>query len=138
MYWQQYIQGVYDSIRGRGYEKGQRKNLISFEVMLLNLKNEYDKEKFKQYANRLYEKGALVEISEKKPLRSLAQNNYLHLIIGYCHILLEYIVANTFSGPVTIHEPRPFTINRKPARLVFYVVQAAILPCAEATATGFI
>ncbi len=51
--------------------------------MLLNLKNEYDKEKFKQYANRLYEKGALVEISEKKPLRSLAQNNYLHLIIGY-------------------------------------------------------
>lgn len=51
--------------------------------MIYNLSNDYDLPKFKAYVNKLYEKRAVVEVKEKHPNRSLAQNRYLHLIISY-------------------------------------------------------
>lgn len=51
--------------------------------MIFNLANPYDADKYKEYANALYKKNAIVEIKEKRNTRSLKQNAYLHTIIGY-------------------------------------------------------
>ena len=51
--------------------------------MIYDLKNEYDIHKFKTYVNKLYEKRAVVEVKEIHPGRSLSQNNYLYLLLGY-------------------------------------------------------
>lgn len=51
--------------------------------MIFNLKNEYDIPKFKDYVNKLFKERAVVELRKKLPSRTLSQNNYLHLLIGY-------------------------------------------------------
>lgn len=51
--------------------------------MIFNLSNEHEKPKFKEYANKLYKEGAAVELKKKHPLRSIPQNSYLHLLLGY-------------------------------------------------------
>ena len=51
--------------------------------MLFDLKNEYQIPKFKEYVNRLYAERAVVEVKKKTPGRSLSQNAYLHLLLGY-------------------------------------------------------
>lgn len=51
--------------------------------MLFNLKNHYDIPKFKEYVNRLFKERAVVEVKKKLPNRTLAQNSYLHLLLGY-------------------------------------------------------
>lgn len=52
-------------------------------MSLFNLKNEYDIPKFKAYVNKLFKERAVVEVKKKLPNRSLAQNSYLHLLLGY-------------------------------------------------------
>lgn len=51
--------------------------------MIFNLKNPYEKEDFKKYANKLYQSESVVELTKKLPNRTLAQNSYLHLILGF-------------------------------------------------------
>ena len=51
--------------------------------MLFNLQNEYDVPKFKAYVNKLFKERAVVEVKRKNPARTLAQNSYLHLLLGY-------------------------------------------------------
>lgn len=51
--------------------------------MLFNLQNEYDIPKFKEYVNKLFKERAVVEVKKKLPNRTLAQNSYLHLLLGY-------------------------------------------------------
>lgn len=51
--------------------------------MIFNLKNEYEVPKFKDYVNRLFREHAVVEVKKKLPNRTLAQNSYLHLLLGY-------------------------------------------------------
>lgn len=51
--------------------------------MLFNLQNEYDVPKFKAYVNRLFQEKAVVEVKKKNGNRTMAQNAYLHLLIGY-------------------------------------------------------
>lgn len=51
--------------------------------MIFNLKNPYEKESFKEYANKLYLSESVVELTKKLPNRTLAQNSYLHLILGF-------------------------------------------------------
>lgn len=51
--------------------------------MIYNLQNEYDIPKFKEYVNKLYNERAIVEVKKRHPNRSLAQNSYLHLLLGY-------------------------------------------------------
>lgn len=51
--------------------------------MIFDLRNEYERDKFKEYVNKLYSKTCVVDIKEKKPNRSLAQNSYLHCILAY-------------------------------------------------------
>lgn len=49
--------------------------------MQYDLKNRLDRERFQTRAMSLLAKGSIVELTEKA-VRSLNQNNYLHLIIG--------------------------------------------------------
>lgn len=51
--------------------------------MIFNLSNEFERQKFKEYCNMQYEKGGIVEVKRKHRQRSLAQNSYLHLLLGY-------------------------------------------------------
>lgn len=51
--------------------------------MIFNLKNEYEVPKFKDYVNRLFREHAVVEVKKKLSNRTLAQNSYLHLLLGY-------------------------------------------------------
>lgn len=51
--------------------------------MLFNLQNEYELSLFKEYVNKLFRQRAMVEVKKKHPGRTLAQNAYLHLLLGY-------------------------------------------------------
>lgn len=50
--------------------------------MIYDLKNEYQIPKFKEYVNKLFKERAVVEVKKKLPNRTLAQNSYLHLLLG--------------------------------------------------------
>lgn len=56
--------------------------------MLFDLSNIIQKERFKRRCNDLYKKGCIVDLTEKKQQRTLSQNRYLHLLLGY--FALEY------------------------------------------------
>lgn len=51
--------------------------------MIFDTKNEYDKAESKEYYKKLVDKGAVIEILEKRMNRTLSQNSYLHLILGF-------------------------------------------------------
>lgn len=52
-------------------------------MALYNLSNPFDRKKFKEKANEMFDAKAYVELKRKTTQRSLAQNNYLHLLLGY-------------------------------------------------------
>lgn len=51
--------------------------------MKYDLSKRLDKERFKLRCNTLFKKGVVVDLTEKKPRRTLPQNAYLHLILGW-------------------------------------------------------
>lgn len=51
--------------------------------MLYDNSNPLDKANFQLRAKKLAERGAIVDLTEKKPRRSLPQNKYLHVILAY-------------------------------------------------------
>ena len=51
--------------------------------MLYDTSNPLDKANFEIRAKKLAESGKIVELREKKPVRTNLQNAYLHVIIGY-------------------------------------------------------
>lgn len=52
-------------------------------MALFNLSNSLDNANFLLRAKKLAESGKIVELTEKKPRRSLPQNKYLHVILAY-------------------------------------------------------
>lgn len=52
-------------------------------MALYNLKNAYDRKRFKEACNSMVLKGDHVELKKKNTQRSLAQNSYLHCLLGY-------------------------------------------------------
>ena len=51
--------------------------------MIYDLHNPLDRERLKKRIGRLLDgESAIVELTEKKPQRSRAQNSYLHLLLG--------------------------------------------------------
>ncbi len=52
-------------------------------MKLYNTSNPLEKQQFLLRANKLAEGGKIVEMGEKRPQRSLKQNAYLWLILGY-------------------------------------------------------
>lgn len=55
--------------------------------MIYDLQNEVDRVKFKDYVNRLYANGEIVELKKVDFQRTKSQNNYMHLLIRIfaCH-----------------------------------------------------
>ena len=51
--------------------------------MIYNTSNPLDKANFLLRAKKLAENGKIIELTEKKPRRSLPQNKYLHVILAY-------------------------------------------------------
>lgn len=51
--------------------------------MIYDLNNPLHRENFRLRCNALYEKRAIVTMTEKRFTRTLNQNRYLHLILGY-------------------------------------------------------
>lgn len=60
--------------------------------MLYDLSNELQAENFKKRCNMLYNKKCIVDLSEKKPQRTLAQNRYLHAALGFFGVQFGYRV----------------------------------------------
>lgn len=56
--------------------------------MLYNLSTELDRRRFAVYAESLVADGASVELTRKKKIRSIQQNKYFHLLLGF--FALEY------------------------------------------------
>lgn len=52
-------------------------------MALFDLSNPLDKANFLLRVKKLAESGKIVELTEKKPKRSLPQNKYLHVILAY-------------------------------------------------------
>lgn len=52
-------------------------------MSLYDTSNPLQKEQFKARSAKLAESGKVVELTEKKPKRSLQSNKYLHMILGY-------------------------------------------------------
>lgn len=51
--------------------------------MIYNLSNELHRENFKSRVNSLFKQKKIVELSEKKPVRTIRQNRYLHLLLSF-------------------------------------------------------
>lgn len=51
--------------------------------MIYNLHNEYEAPKFKDKVDKLLQEGATVELKKLHPKRTLQQNSYLHLLLGF-------------------------------------------------------
>lgn len=51
--------------------------------MIYNLSSPLDKANFLLRAKKLAESGKVIELTEKKPRRSLPQNKYLHVLLAY-------------------------------------------------------
>ena len=51
--------------------------------MIYDTSNPLDKANFLLRAKKLAESGKIIELTEKKPRRSLPQNKYLHVILAY-------------------------------------------------------
>ena len=51
--------------------------------MVYNLSNVLDAQNAETRLQQLKKKGCVIELTEKKPKRSIKQNSYLHLILGY-------------------------------------------------------
>lgn len=58
--------------------------------MLYDLSNELQAENFKKRCNLLFRKRCVVELTEKKPQRTLRQNAYLHAALGYFGLQFGY------------------------------------------------
>lgn len=52
-------------------------------IMIFNLANPFELDKYKEYVNALFKKKAVVEVKEKKKNRTIKQNAYLHVILSY-------------------------------------------------------
>ncbi len=51
--------------------------------MLYNTADNFQKEQFQTRAAKLAKSGAVVELTEKRPRRTIPQNAYLHVILSY-------------------------------------------------------
>lgn len=51
--------------------------------MIFNLNNPYEVDKYKDYVNKLFKDRAIVEVKKRLPNRTLKQNSYLHLLLGF-------------------------------------------------------
>jgi hypothetical protein len=82
--------------------------------MILDAKKEFDIERARTRLEKLIENKSKFELTEKKPVRSVSQNAYLHLIIGWFAIeygeTIEYVKRMMFKKLVN---PKIFIFERE-------------------------
>lgn len=66
--------------------------------MIYDLKNPYDIGKFKDRVVELVNQRAVVDLTKKNPNRSLSQNAYLHVILGFFASELGYTLEEVKQG----------------------------------------
>jgi len=70
--------------------------------MLYDLSTEIGKSRLRKRVGDAVAKGALVDFTEKKPLTTPPQQNYLHLLLGYFALetgnTLDYVKRNYFKA----------------------------------------
>ena len=83
-------------------------------MALYNLKNVYDRKKFKEACNQMVLKNEYVELKKKNTQRSLAQNSYLHCLLGYFASEFGFTLEpkrmvhnNEQTLPTTTHNSEP-------------------------------
>lgn len=85
--------------------------------MKYNLKNPIDKQRFKERCNILYGKGDIVELKKVNLDRSLSQNAYLHLLIGWFAVeygeTMDYVKDEIFKKKVNKDIFKTEFVNRK-------------------------
>ena len=104
--------------------------------MIYNLDNPWEIQQIKEYLAALIKKGGMVELKRKAPQRSLAQNRYLFLCLGYFASEFGYSVdevkQDIFKRKVN---PEIFIRERENRRgdVVKYLRSSADLTSAEMT-----
>jgi hypothetical protein len=82
--------------------------------MILDAKKEFDVERARTRLEKLIENKSKFELTEKKPVRSVSQNAYLHLIIGWFAIeygeTIDYVKRMIFKKLVN---PKIFIFERE-------------------------
>jgi hypothetical protein len=82
--------------------------------MILDAKKEFDIERARTRLEKLIENKSKFELTEKKPVRSVSQNAYLHLIIGWFAIeygeTIDYVKRMIFKKLVN---PKIFIFERE-------------------------
>ena len=105
--------------------------------MLYDLTNPLHAEQFKAKVNKLYKARAIVELTEKRAKRSIHQNKYLHLILGYFGVesgnTLEWVKREYFkklcNKEIFVKERVDNITNQK----VYYLRSSADLTIDEMT-----
>ena len=104
--------------------------------MIYNLSNPYEQQGFLDHVTKLLESGAMVELKKKSPKRSLAQNAYLHLILGYFGseygASLDEVKVDFFKRECNRDIFERESVNKK-GRTVKYLRSSAELTSAEMT-----
>lgn len=104
--------------------------------MIYNLDNPWEVQKLKEDIAGMIRKGGMVELKRKSPIRSLAQNRYLYLCLGYFAAEFGYSVDEVkhylFKKKVN---PEIFIRERENKRgeVVKYIRSTAELTTAELT-----
>ena len=63
--------------------------------MIYTTTNPIEKQKAKERFDKLINKNCTFELTEKKPNRTIKQNSYLHLILGWFSIELGYNISES-------------------------------------------
>lgn len=105
-------------------------------MAVFNLNNEYEREQYKEYCDKLFRQGGVIEVKKRHSFRTLAQNSYLHLLLSYFAsefgYTLEEVKYNIFKKEIN---PNLFTRKRKNKRgeEVCYLCSSRELDTAEMT-----
>lgn len=105
-------------------------------MALYNLRNVYDKQKFKEACNQMVLKGEYVELKRKNTQRSLAQNSYLHCLLGYFGsefgLTLEEVKFDIFKRICNLDIFQRERVNKR-GQKVKYIRSSSELDKAEMT-----
>lgn len=104
--------------------------------MIYDLSNPWEVQNLREHLNKLIGKGCLVEVRRKAPQRSLSQNNYLHLILGYFGseygLSLDEVKVDIFKRRCNRDLFEREAVNRQ-GKAVRYLRSSADLNTAEMT-----
>lgn len=105
-------------------------------MALYNLKSPYDRQKFKEVCNRMVKDCEYVELKKKSTQRSLAQNSYLHCLLGYFGsefgLTIEEVKFDIFKRTCNLDIFQRERVNKRGQRIK-YIRSSTELDKAEMT-----